>query len=200
MTGCSLPDLCHWHNFPLQPILQPVSGNLKVVMRLEVEPALGVSPEELRQPQGSIRRDGSLSGNNFPNSSLRNTDGFCQPVLSDPEGLQEILDQNLSGVNRRHISFHHLLSSMVINDLDILRSAILPDEKYSPPFVDPDAPLPLSIVGQPFESIPGRDTKKLHGRCSMELCQFSQGSALNGSRQLAGKLPREYLLSLSVLA
>ena len=62
---------------------------------------------------------------------------------------------------------------MVINNLDILRSALSPDEADSPLIVDSDAVQPLSAAAQSFEPVSRNGRNVCQGFCVVEQTQFS---------------------------
>jgi len=74
-------------------------------------------------------------------------------------------------------NFNRLL--VVIDDLDIEYVAILELETDTPLVVHPDAPLPLAITPQGFQTIARWRAKKVQRGCGIELRQFAFGHRLN---------------------
>jgi hypothetical protein len=78
-------------------------------MRLQVQPKLRRHLEIPPQPQGRVRRDGTLALHDLVDATRWHADVLRQPVLAQAHRLQEILFQNLA---RRDVSqqfaFHEL--------------------------------------------------------------------------------------------
>ena len=62
---------------------------------------------------------------------------------------------------------------MVVDDLDIVRIAIVPYEAETPLVVDPYAVLASSIALERFEAIPGRHFQIIQSASDLELSQFA---------------------------
>jgi hypothetical protein len=71
---------------------------------------------------------------------LGHANGLGKPVLSDIHRLEEILQQNFTGMHRRHFSLHRCTPSMVIGKFKIMGMTVLP-MKADPPSVSPPHPL-----------------------------------------------------------
>lgn len=89
------------------PLGQNDFGRLKVVFGLEVHPALGVGAEEACEAQRGVGGDGPFSCADFIDAALGYTDGLCQPVAGDPHRLEEVLDQDFTGVYGWKVAFAH---------------------------------------------------------------------------------------------
>jgi hypothetical protein len=105
-------------------------------MGLQIHPTLSVRAEKTGQPQGGIRCNRSFPRNDFSDAPLRYADRLGQPILGNLHRFQKILQQNFAGVNRRQVPFHGFSPLMVINNFDIIRMVVLPDEAYPPLIVD----------------------------------------------------------------
>jgi hypothetical protein len=90
--------------------------------------------------------------------SGRNADVLGEPILGEPQGRQELLEQDLSGMDGWK-SLGHQLLLVVVHDLDVVRIATVPSEADSPLIVDPHAVLTGAITPQPFQAVPRRDTQ-----------------------------------------
>jgi len=56
---------------------------------------------ESGKPQRSVSRKDSFPGSNPGDAPLKNPNRFSKPVLSYPERVQEVFEQDLSRMNRR---------------------------------------------------------------------------------------------------
>jgi hypothetical protein len=68
-----LRNLRHGSDFLFQSAFQFFSGNLQIIVGLEIDPTLRVGAKEPREPQGCISRNGSFSGNDFAYAPLRDS-------------------------------------------------------------------------------------------------------------------------------
>ena len=101
-------NLRHRGDLFLQPAFQFFSGDLQIIVGLEVNPTLRVCAKKSGKPESRVRRNCSFSRNNLADPVLWDPNGFGKSILTDPERIQEIPERNLSRMNRRHISFHIL--------------------------------------------------------------------------------------------
>lgn len=83
----------------------------KIVMGLEVQPALGVRAEEAGQAQGGFRGNSSFTAADFVDAALRNAYGLGKAETGDVEWLKKILQEDFAGVDRRKIARLHGLGS-----------------------------------------------------------------------------------------
>jgi hypothetical protein len=161
-------------------------------MSLQVHPALGIRSENSCEPKGSIRRDGTLSGNDFADSPLRYTHGLGELVLSDTYRLQKILQEYFTRMYWRHLPFHGSSPSMVIDDLDIVGVPSIPPETDAPLIVDANAPLSFSFPSQFLQPVGRWDTEEIKAGSSVNQGQFSNGGPSNIPGESRGKEPAEY--------
>jgi hypothetical protein len=164
-------------------------------MSLQVHPALGIRPENFRKPEGSIRRDGALPGNDFTDSPLGHPHGLGELVLSDTYRLQKILQEDFTGMYWRHLPFHGSSPSMVIDDFDIVGVPFIPPETDTPLIVNADAPLSFSIPSQLLQPVGRWDTEEIKVGSAVNQGQFSKGGLLNIPGKSGGKEPAEYFQS-----
>lgn len=68
---------------------------------------------------------------------------------------------------------------MIVDDLDIVGVPVFPREADSPLIVDPDAPRALSISGQRFQPVPGRNPKIFETFRRIQKQQFSASGPFN---------------------
>ena len=84
--------------------------NLEVVACLQVDPESITRAEESSEAQCGVRADPTLAVDDFVDPTRRNGDRDSQAMLRDPERLQEVQQQDLAWVDRRH-GDRHLSSS-----------------------------------------------------------------------------------------
>jgi hypothetical protein len=130
-------------------------------MSLQVHPALSIRSENYRKPEGSIRRDRALSGDDFADSPLGHPHGLGELVLGDTHGLQEILQEDFTGMYWRYLPFHGSSPSMVIDNLDIVCVPFIPPETDTPLIIDADAPLSFSVPSQFLQPVGRWDTEEI---------------------------------------
>lgn len=75
--------------------------DLEVVVRLKVEPEPGRRPEVSTQPHRRVGRDGPLAEDDLVDAPGWDTDVLRKAVLAQPVRMQEILEQDLPGVDRQ---------------------------------------------------------------------------------------------------
>jgi hypothetical protein len=174
-------------------------GHSEIVIRLEVDPALSVGVKKPGKPQGGVSGNRTLARNNLADPTLGYSNGFGQPILGNPHGLEEIFEQDFAGVNRRHVSFHEAFPSAIINYFHIISMSILPQKANAPLVIDADAPLALSVSGQFLEPVCRRYTEKYESSGTMELSQFAKCCPLQIGRELGRKPTAKDPLSLFAL-
>jgi hypothetical protein len=135
---------------------QPVLLDLKIVAGLEIHPKPLRGPEITGQTKRRIRGDGTLALDDLVDAPRGNTDVLCHAVLADPHGDEELLKQNLPGMDWIH-SFRHDVTSVIVDDLNVVGVAVFPTETDSPPFVDPNAMLPSTSIRELLQAIAGRN-------------------------------------------
>jgi len=171
-------------NLPLNPLVQlePCLG--QVVHLLEVEPELRAVAEELRQAQSSIGRDRSPAMNDVADTRGRNANFHRQRVLRNAQRNKKLLAQHLARMRRnslqlpsrsRSLNRHFILQSVVIGDLHIVRSIVLPDKADAVLIVDPYAVLSAPFARQSLQSISRRSTQVVERACRINLVELAQG-------------------------
>src|SRR5437868_12824238 len=81
-------------------------------------------------------------------------------------------------------------SSVIIDDLDLVRMAFLPDKANPPLIVDPDRVLPASITSESLKPIGGRHTQIIEPSGIVEKTQLAKRASLNVRRQPATGVAR----------
>ncbi len=173
--------------FSLQTIFQLLLSNLKVVMRLKVDPELRRHSKETTEPESRICRDGTLAMHNFIDAPRRHANVCSQSVLADIHRLQKFVRQNLTWMDGRKVSFHVASPSVVVNYFNLKRIIALPLETDAPLVIDPDTVLSRSIAAERFQPVPRRDAKRFKVRGRIEHKQLHGGRFLNVLRELLGE-------------
>jgi 2-polyprenyl-3-methyl-5-hydroxy-6-metoxy-1,4-benzoquinol methylase len=87
---------------PFEPVAQPVFLGLQVVAGLQVDPEPLGSAEESCQSQRCVCCDSPLAVHNLIDAPGWHPDFLGQQVLAHPERLEELFQQDLTRVHRRH--------------------------------------------------------------------------------------------------
>src|ERR1700680_481737 len=99
----------------------------------------------------------------------RNVKLLGQLVLAHIERLEELFQQDLAGIYRRHDRVRgHCLLLVIIDYLDVLRPGVRPVEADPPLPVYPDAVLPAAVARQLLQTITWRDEEVRHGLRGVE--------------------------------
>ena len=80
-------------------------GDLQIILRLEPHPDSGAGSEIAGQAHRGVGGDAALAANDLADSQGRHSEIFGDPVLTQSQGLHEIFEKNLSGMNLRTIYF-----------------------------------------------------------------------------------------------
>lgn len=91
----------------------------RIIMALQIEPALGICLEKSRKAQRGIGANRTLARNNFMNTPRRDSNGLCQCRLTNTQRLQPVFQQYFARMNQRNLSCH-IFSSMIINNFDMI--------------------------------------------------------------------------------
>src|SRR6185437_11594157 len=119
--------------------------------RLEIKPEVLCGSEVAGQSESGIGTDTARTVHDLVNPSCRNAELSSEPVLGDTEWLEKFRQENLARVDRCQFTRGHSpQSSMVVDDLDVMRIALAPDEADAPLVVDTNAVLALTISRQPL--------------------------------------------------
>jgi hypothetical protein len=122
----------------------------KFVVSLQVHPELRRCSEVSSQPHRGVRSDATLSVDDLVDPAGWHPDRHGELVLRDAKALDEVLQENLTRVNRQHHVLYAAqvgsLPSVIVNELDLLRTRLGPHEADPPPRVDTDAVLALAIT------------------------------------------------------
>src|SRR3954466_2377750 len=86
---------------------ESVLRDLGVVGCLGSQPVAVRQAEEAAQTEVGVRRDGAASGDDLADALGGYADLLGEPVLRDPRGTQEFLQQELSGSHRWKLGLGH---------------------------------------------------------------------------------------------
>lgn len=133
-----------------------VALDLKVVVSLDVDPETVVDAQRLGQPHRCGNRDRPLAADDLADAGLRQSGGLGEPVLGDPERLQELGQQDLTGSDRVVclLAVANLgPPSVVVGDLYVFSALVGPGEADSVLVVDPDRVLARAVAEQLLEAV-----------------------------------------------
>lgn len=171
--------------------------DIEVVSRLEIEPEHLGGPEEPRQTEGGVGRDRSFPMNDLVDSPWSDAHVLGQSILTQAHRDHELLEENFAGMNGSKLAIH-AVSSVVIDNLDLVRAGLAPGEADTPPVIDSDAPLPFPITREFLEPICRWDPEIFECCGCIEHPELSESNTLDIRRKLARGLQREQLLSFGV--
>jgi hypothetical protein len=86
---------------------------------------------------------------------------------------------------------------VIVNDLNVIGTAIAPHKANSPLIVDPYAVLPLSAAGERLQPVPWGNAEVIDARTAIQHPQFPEGCLLNVSRQSPRIFAIEYPFGLT---
>src|SRR5574337_558890 len=88
-------------HFALQPRPQSILLDLQVVSRLKIQPESVGSTEVASEPQRRVCRNRAIAVYDLVHTPRGHADLFRQPVLGDPQRLQEFLQEHFTRMNGR---------------------------------------------------------------------------------------------------
>jgi hypothetical protein len=121
--------------------------------------------------------------NDLVDTTRRDADVTGQAVLGQAHRAEELLEEDLPGVNRRQLLRSHRSSSVIVDDLDLICVPIAPLETDTPLVIDANAALTRSVPRQLFESIPGWHPEILERLGSVEDREFPESDSLQIPRE-----------------
>jgi hypothetical protein len=86
---------------------------------------------------------------------------------------------------------------VIIDDLNVVRATVAPDEADSPLLIDSYAVLSLSVSHESFQAVSRRDTEVFNAHTAIQHPQFPKGRLLKVGRQPARILTLKDPLRLS---
>jgi hypothetical protein len=112
--------------------LDLIGGDLQVVMALQIQPPPGPGAEVAREAQGRVRRDGTLAAHDVVDANGRHADGFGQRRLAKPQRLDEVVEQDFSGMNRREFFRLQITEQTYRNAISCQRHQVTLSPDYLP--------------------------------------------------------------------
>src|SRR5215471_16079157 len=109
---------------------------------------------------------------NFVDPTWVDADITSQPVLTNAQGLQKFLKQDLAGRNRGKLLPHDGLL-MIVRDLYFVGMALVPLKAYAPSLIDANTVLPLTIARELFKTIARRHAEIVESFRRIQHRQFS---------------------------
>jgi hypothetical protein len=109
-------------------------------------------------------------------------ESFGQTVLCEGKRLEELLVEDLSGVNGRKSFSGHVGLLVVVHDLDVVGVVVNPAKADAPLVIDADAVLSRAVSGQFLEAIGGRCPEVDKTRIGIERHELAQRDALQVGR------------------
>ncbi|CCE00728.1 hypothetical protein BRAS3809_370004 [Bradyrhizobium sp. STM 3809] len=91
-----------------------------------------------------------------------------------------------------------LILAVVVDDFDMRRSSIIPDEANSPLIVDPDRMLPDAVGLQSLEPVPWRHSEIVENPGLIKKTKFAKCDILNVGRQSSAPSAAPYQLRLAI--
>ncbi len=76
---------------------QHLARDRQVVVRLQVQPELGLHTEEDAQAGGGIGGDAGLAGDDFADAALRHANFLGQPLLRHAQRFEKFFQQDFAG-------------------------------------------------------------------------------------------------------
>lgn len=146
---------------------------------LKVEPELGLRLGETSETDGRVGSDGASPVDDLIHPWVRDAEASRGFLLRHPDGIEKVLEEHASRPNRAAIlgksSSHEKssgvgvsLSSVVVDDLNIQRGAVIPAEADSVLVVDSDRMLTGTISTQRFETKSGKRAEGTEGNGRVE--------------------------------
>jgi hypothetical protein len=163
----------------LQCLAKPILLDLEVIPHLQVKPEALGRAEEAREAESGVGCDGALAVHDLVDSTRGHADSAGKSVLTDAEGFDELLKEDLARVNRWELVSGHGKLLVVVHDLDLFSVARVPSEADTPLIVHADAVLTLSIASGLLESVTRGDPQVIKGFRRVEEKQFSKRGSLD---------------------
>jgi hypothetical protein len=87
---------------------------------------------------------------------------------------------------------------MIIDYLDVVDVAPVPNKADSPPVIDSDIILTVTVSLEGFQTVSRRNAQIIEGSRLVEHAQFAQGASLNFRRQFSRWFPIKEALSVFI--
>jgi hypothetical protein len=130
-------------DFPINSLFQLIARFFEVIIHLEAQPETGRISEVTGQSQRGIGRDSASAVNDFVDPARGDSKFGPEAILAEGHRIKEFFLQNMARMNGRNL--FHGLSFMVVNNFNVVCSALMPGKTNAPLNVDPYAELSFSI-------------------------------------------------------
>ncbi len=161
----------------LDLVFQVILRDFQIIPGLQVEPELGGGAESTRQAQGGIGCDTAPALNDGIDAVWGNPQGTRQGVLADAQRLEELFQQNLTGMDGRNFA-GHVTPLVIVNNFNLVGVSVLPDKAQAIAVVDADAVLSFTVATQFLQTVAGGYAQVVEAYSGVQDEQFAQGRAL----------------------
>jgi hypothetical protein len=166
------------------------TGDLKIVVRLKVDPELRARIEKPGKPECRIGRDRPLTFDDPCDSIDRHPQGLGERLGGQLEFVEKLRLQNLARMNRSSLC-HDSSLSVVVHNLNVVGIAILPAKANSVLIVDPNAVPSCPISSELLEPVCRRAGQVPEAGGSVQHQEFNRRSLQHVSRNDIGTLALE---------
>jgi len=161
---------CRGSDLPFDALRIFDLGNSQVVCGLQIQPRARIATEVARKPHGSISTDTAPLAYDVVDARRRHVQGLRQRISAHPERNHKILSQYFAGMNRPHaVLDHHTSPSVVVDDLDVLRTTRRPTKTQAELIVHADGVLACSPALQGLKPITQWRAQEFQGVRGIEL-------------------------------
>src|SRR5690606_13087556 len=126
--------------------------------------------------------DAALAEDDLVDAARRDACRASKRVLADTHRHQELFQQHFAGMDVGE-ALHGRLRSVVVDDPDVVRIAIMPAKAHAPLVVDPDAVPAPEVALQSLQAVRRRNPQVLQTRGVVEHAQLPPGDPLDRPRQ-----------------
>jgi hypothetical protein len=168
-----LVDLCADYAF----------GDSEIEIGLKSEPKLGRNTEIFAQSQRGVGSDSAFPVHNRADAARWNSDFPGESIDADVHWFHELLEKNLSGMDRgKQFFVRHKSSLMIVDDLDIVSVAIFPNEANAPLIINANTVLTPAVASQRFQAVARGSQQVLQRSRAMEVKQLPARDSLKGPK------------------
>ena len=147
---------------------EAILGAFKFILSLNAHPKCWRGPKISGEPQSGVGGQRGLLPDQPLNSCARHSYSTGDRVRGKIHRAKEFLAQDLTRMNRGSFLAMAARLSMIVHDLDLLRSLIAPPEDDPPLVVDPDRMLAGEVAAQRFQS------RMISGQLGPRHCERSE--------------------------
>lgn len=145
-------------------------GDSEIEIALKSEPKLGRNTKVFAQSQRGVGSDSAFPVHNSADAAGWNSDFPGESIDTDVHWLHELLEKNLSGMDRvKQFFVRHRSSLMIVDDLDVVSVAIFPNEANAPLIINANAMLTLAVASQRFQAVARGSQQVPQRSCAMEV-------------------------------